>query len=372
LAGSTQVDFERASRLIDELRAIRECVPEDPYLAYSADGECSEHNASNELPSDEMVLDRVVRTAGGHDLVGTYASGSMYRGFAGSLGQRNWHASRSYNFDWSLFDRGDKAVKAAYAGFDWNDAELSRRMDEAGDQLAVVAKPSRTVKPGGYRVYLAPGAMYEIMVMMGWGGFGIRAHRTKTTPLIGMVEAGRHLAPEIDIAEATENGVAPDFEAHGFRRPARVPLIEAGRYGECLVSAPSSVEYGVPTNGAGAGESPDSLEMAAGRIERDRLLAELDTGIYISNLWYLNFSDRNACRTTGMTRFATFWVEAGQIREPLEVMRFDDTLYRVLGDNLIGLTRERDMILDPGTYGGRSTSSARLPGALIDDFRLTL
>ena len=94
--------------------------------------------------------------------------------------------------------------------------------------------------------------------------------------------------------------------------------------------------------------------------------------LYISNLWYLNFSDRSACRTTGMTRFATFWVEGGTIQSPLEVMRFDETLFSMLGEKLVGLTRERELLLDPGTYEQRSTRSAHLPGALVDDFTLTL
>ncbi len=53
-------------------------------------------------------------------------------------------------------------------------------------------------------------------------------------------------------------------------------------------------------------------------------------------------------------------------------MRFDETVYRMLGENLVGLTAEREMILDPSTYSQRSTDSARLPGALVDDFTLTL
>jgi hypothetical protein len=63
-----------------------------------------------------------------------------------------------------------------------------------------------------------------------------------------------------------------------------------------------------------------------------------------------------------MTRFATFWVQHGVIQAPVEVMRFDETIYRLLGDNLVGLTAEREMILDPGSYFQRSTDSARLPG----------
>ena len=36
--------------------------------------------------------------------------------------------------------------------------------------------------------------------------------------------------------------------------------------------------------------------------------------VYVNNVWYLNYSDRSACRMTGMTRFATFWVEHGVIQ----------------------------------------------------------
>jgi predicted Zn-dependent protease len=112
--------------------------------------------------------------------------------------------------------------------------------------------------------------------------------------------------------------------------------------------------------------------MAAGDIARDDVLQRLGTGVYINNLWYLNYSDRVACRMTGMTRFATFWVEGGVIQAPLSVMRFDESIYRMLGDHLLGLTAERDFILDSSTYHERSTGSSRLPGALVEDFNFTL
>jgi hypothetical protein len=53
-------------------------------------------------------------------------------------------------------------------------------------------------------------------------------------------------------------------------------------------------------------------------------------------------------------------------------MRFDDSVYRMLGTNLHDLTRERESLLDPSTYEERSTSSARLPGALLSGLKLTL
>jgi predicted Zn-dependent protease len=52
--------------------------------------------------------------------------------------------------------------------------------------------------------------------------------------------------------------------------------------------------------------------MAAGSCP-SRGLKTLGTGVYISDLHYLNYSDRQACRMTGMTRFACLWVEDGEL-----------------------------------------------------------
>ena len=112
--------------------------------------------------------------------------------------------------------------------------------------------------------------------------------------------------------------------------------------------------------------------MAGGTLADADVLGALGTGIYIGNLWYCNFSDRMNCRVTGMTRFASFWVEHGRIVAPLNVMRFDDSLFRVLGPNLEALGATPELLIDNHTYDGRGTSSARVPGALIRDFSLTL
>jgi hypothetical protein len=65
-------------------------------------------------------------------------------------------------------------------------------------------------------------------------------------------------------------------------------------------------------------------------------------------------------------------VENGEIQAPVDVMRFDDTVYDLLGTNLLGLTEGRELILDAGTYGRRSNRSIELPGILVKALRLTL
>jgi len=70
--------------------------------------------------------------------------------------------------------------------------------------------------------------------------------------------------------------------------------------------------------------------------------------------------------------FASSWVEGGVIQAPLSVMRFDESIYHMFGDHLVGLTAEHDFMLDASTYYRRSTGSSRLPGALVEDFHFAL
>jgi predicted Zn-dependent protease len=372
LSGDPAADRARLAHLLGELRAMREQLAEDPYLHYARSVRSSERRAVAALPAAAEATAAIRAMARYGDLVGIYAAGAMHAGFANSFGQRNWDSSENFNLDWSFFHVADKAVKGSYAGTTWDGAELARRAEAAAEQMAVLRQPARRLAPGRYRVYLAPAAVWEVLAILGWGGFGLRAHRTKTTPLLKMIEEGARLHPGVSLSENTAEGIAPAFQEAGFIRPPRVPLIEGGVYRDCLVSPRSALEYGVETNGASSGEAPSSIDMAPGALPLRNVLSELGTGLYVGNLWYLNFSDRVACRTTGMTRFATFWVEHGVIQAPVEVMRFDETLYRMLGENLVGITAERELILDPGSYFQRSRDSARLPGVLIDDFTLTL
>ncbi len=372
LAGDLAVDRTRLAKLMEELRAIRADVPEDPFLYYATEVHSSERCYASHLPAGQAMAETILTAGQGRDLVGILASGAIHAGFANSLGQRNWYRRPSFNLDWSLYLRADKAVKARYAGFDWRDEELRTRMETAAAQLEVMAQPARRIPPGRYRAYLTPVALEEMLGLLSWDAFGLRAHRTGATPLLRMVEEGARLNPALSLRENTAEGVAPDFQAAGFIRPPQVALIENGIYRDCLVSPRSAAEYGVPANGAEAGEDPLSLDLAAGTIPGDEVLQRLDTGLYIGNLWYLNYSDRNAARITGMTRFATFWVEHGRIQAPVAVLRFDETLYHLLGDRLLGLTVEQELLLDPGSYGSRSSRSARLPGALVEGMSFTL
>ena len=372
LSGHFSEDRMRLAGFVEKQREILSQVPDDPLFMVATTVTSSDQSSEDTAPGGDWALENIHSACDGKDLVGIYASGGIHRGFANSRGQRNWFSSYSFNFDWSFYHSADKAVKQSYAGFEWKQDAFLEKVTLASEQLSALGQTPKSVKPGKYRVYLAPAAMDELMGTLTWSGFGLRDHRTKATSLLRMLEGKASFASEITLGEHTAAGIAPNFQGQGFIRPPSVALIENGKLTGCLVSPRSAAEYDVPTNGAIDAETPLSLDMQAGSLRADNALTELGTGVFVSNLWYLNYSDRASCRTTGMTRFATFWVEDGVFEAPLSVMRFDDTFYRMLGENLVGLTEERDFIFDSSTYEQRSVISRRLPGALIDDFAFTL
>jgi predicted Zn-dependent protease len=372
LAGDLTSDRALLEHMIDGLRAQLPDLPEDPHLMIATNVQSTEHIVASRLPDTRVIVDEVLDAARGVDLVGFLAAGPIYRGFANSFGQRNWHETASFNLDWSLYQSRDKAVKSTYAGFDWDSEEFRMRFRGATEQLDMLRRESVSIEPGAWRAYLTPTALSEIVGMLNWDGLSEKALRTKQSALRRMRDDGLRLNQAVTLTENTVEGLAPSFQGDGFIKPERVVLLEEGRLAGSLVSPRTAKEYGIAANGADGSESMASLDLAGGELPLARVLEELDTGVFISNLWYLNFSDRANCRITGMTRFATFWVEGGEIKAPLNVMRFDDSLFRILGDNLIGLTREREMLIDTDTYGARSTGSARLPGALVKDFTFVL
>jgi len=372
LSGEIGEDRSRIARMVADLRGVLRDVPEDPYLLVNDIVQPSTRAIGELPPRADEIMDAVVQAGRGRDLVGFVASGPVWTGFANGRGQRNWDEARSFNADWSFYADGDKAAKTGYAGFVWDPAAFARVAANAAGKLEALTRPPRTVPPGEYRAFLTPAALNEIMAMLAWGGFGLNAHRTRATIFLRMIEGGARLDERVTLTEATAEGAAPSFQREGFVKPPSVTLVERGIYRDCLVSPRSAAEYGAVTNGAARGETPASLSMAAGELPEADALKALGTGVYVSNLWYLNFSDRSAGRLTGMTRFATFWVENGEIVAPLNVMRFDDTIYRMLGTNLEALTAERQLLLDPGTYDGRNLDSVHLPGALLSALRFTL
>lgn len=371
LSGDPAIDQQRLSQALQQLRQTLPLLAVDPYLRLDDSAWHKLDQQDQPLPALDQLLALLEEQTSDLDLVGIYAAGPIYRGFASSFGAFGWHQANSFNFDWSLFHSNGQAVKANYAGQHWSEEAFTTRLRQAREQLGFLGRPAITLEPGSYRAYLAPAAMDEIAGMLCWGGFSAQALATGNSALQRLYNGDAQLHPQVTLSEQISGSLSPAFSDEGSPR-LDVPLIAHGKALQRLVSARSAAEFGLLANGADSYESPCALSLAPGSLPSAQVLERLGTRLYISNLWYLNYSDLPAARMTGLTRFATLWVENGEIQGPVNTMRFDDSLYSLLGSQLEDLTQEREMILSTSTYGQRSTGSSHLPGALVKGLTLTL
>ena len=143
-----------------------------------------------------------------------------------------------------------------------------------------------------------------------------------------------------------------------------------------LINSATAKEYKLVSNNADSGmwhtEAMRSIEVRAGTLVDSQILKEIGTGLYLTNLHYINWSDPQAARLTGMTRFACFWVENGEIVGPIQDLRFDDSLYNIFGTELSGLTQDRSCFTNTATYQKRRLGGMLIPGVLLNKMNFTL
>jgi len=372
LVGDGSVDGAIAQEMLKRLRQELPQLPEDPFLVLpSGDAHSREEHPGILLPPDHLV-DTILTPAMGLDMTGLYAGGRLIRGYADSAGQKHWFLTDTFVLDYSLYTPDGQAVKGVLAGNEWSDDLYAAKLADSKRQLERLAQPPKLIPKGNYRTYLAPEAVGELITMFSWGGISEAALQQGESALAALQQGDATLSDNFTLQENFSRGAVPRFNDLGEMAPMQLPLIQNGRLVNTLVSSRSAKEYGKVANGASSSESLRSPEVLPGTLDPATILAELDTGLYLSNLHYLNWSDRPTGRITGMTRYACFWVEDGELVAPIENLRFDESLYHCLGDRLINLTTTQDFIPETGTYDHRNLGGAWLPGALINDFTFTL
>jgi predicted Zn-dependent protease len=316
-------------------------------------------------------VNAVVQGAAGCDLAGLYAGGVVIRANQNSKGQRHWFATESFFLDYSFYN-GSKAAKGSYASTHWDDDGWLANLSRTRHLLAMLDKPTQSIRPGQYRTYLAPMAVADLIGMMGWYALSGSAWKQGLSPFKKLAEKQASLSPLLSVQENFGLGLSPRFNSQGEVSAAKQALIEAGELKALLVNSRSAKEYGLPANAANESEAPRAMDVQAGKLEEKDILKALHTGLYVSNLHYLNWSDRVSARVTGMTRYACFWVEQGEIVGPITDMRWDESLYEALGGKLLALTAHTEISPEVQTYSRRALGGARTPGALIEGFTYTL
>ncbi len=372
LTGNISTDEATAMEELNRLRDEVGTLPKDPFVVMPEDTGSSREEHNGSLLNEEEAVSALSPAMQGVDLAGIWASGRIFTGNANSAGQKHWFATDTFSLDYSLITPDERMVKGTFAGSHWDQSEYENNMAKSIAKLRMMEKPGKKIKPGVYRTYIAPAGVADIVGMFSWGGVGEASIQQGDSSLCKMRQNGIKMSPCFTLSEDFTSGIVPRFNSNGELAPEKLDLILAGSLKNTLVSTRTAKEYGVQSNFAGEGESLRSPVLSPGDLNEDEVVQKIDTGIYLSNLHYLNWSDRPGGRITGMTRYACFWVENGEVVAPIENMRFDDSIYNFFGDNLEAVTDKAHLHPAVETYDGREMGGVSCPGILLKSFELTL
>jgi predicted Zn-dependent protease len=370
--GIVENDIKTSYEKIKEARYFLEVMPEDPYLVRPQNLGSSTTEAIHGVLSGEEMMSQVSKAAGEVDLAGLLTSGEVVRASMNSKGQKHWFKTQSYSLDYSLYNPRQKAVKSMYAGTRFDNDELKKNLDESHRKLNLLNKEVKKVARGEYKIYLAPGAVAELLGTLSWGGVSMSAHQRGQGSLKQLWKGEKKLSPKFNLSENFELNLSPRFNSTGEVAPMNLSIIENGEYRNFLTSTRSANEFKLESNFATEWESLRSPVIRAGEISEEEILSNLGNGLYISDLHYLNWSDRETARITGMTRYACFWVEDGELVSPIEDLRFDESYYHIFGEGLLGLTNKSYVIPSTGSYFEREVGGMLVPGIIVDNFKFTL
>ena len=372
VSGNKDVDLNRGLAEINRMRKESEEIPEDPYLVLPKNsGSSHEIKKTNGLHFDDSV-DALIPIMKDIDFVGIWVNGKMYRGNANNLGQKHWFETESHCLDYSLVTSTHQMVKGCYAGNDWDQKNYEEYVKNSITKLELMNRKPIKIDTGEYRTWFEAAAVADFLGMFSWNGISEASLRQGCSGFGRMRHEDIRLSSKLSLAEDFSPGLCPKFNSQGEVPVKSLVLINKGRLENTLVSSRSAKEYNLPSNFAEYGEYLRSPKMESGSLNKSQVLKKLDKGLYLSNIHYLNWSDNSGGRITGLTRYACFWVEDGEIIAPIKTMRFDDSFYRFLGDQLVEVEDKLTVVPETSTYGKRSLGATTCPGILVNSFSLTL
>lgn len=372
LTGDYETDHKRAVAELNRLRAEIVQLPKDPFVVLPENtGSTRESKKANGLGIDQAV-DALLPVMAGVDLVGIWSSGRIFSGSSNSAGQKHWFETDTYSLDFSLVNQDHKMVKGTFAGSDWDQSKYEAYIKDAKQKLELMNKKPVKMKPGKYRTWFESKAVANFISMFSWQGVSEANIRQGSSAFIKMRDGDAKLSPLFSLNEDFRSGLVPQFNEIGEIAPEVLAIIEKGNLVNTMVSSRTAKEYKVKSNNACGEEYLRAPKMAIGSLSDENVLQKLGTGLFLSNLHYLNWSDNIGGRITGLTRYACFWVENGEIVEPIETMRFDDTIYNLFGGELEAIGDNVKINPEVETYEGRQYGNITCPGMLVKSFELTL
>ena len=250
--------------------------------------------------------------------------------------------------EFSLTASDDAASSSGWtAGYHHDAGELNlAKLIATAVTKAITSRNPQPWPPGDYTVILEPAAVGQLLLFLGFLGFGgssFAAGRSFMARKIGEQITGDNIT-------ITEDPFAPEmagmpFDYEGVPKK-RVVLIENGIAKGVVFDRRNAKKAGMESTGHALppdnsfGPYPKNTAISPGNVPFEELISSTDEGILITHFWYLNYLNPRRVQMTGTTLDGTFLIKDGKIDRPITNMRATPALLEMFA-NVEAIARER-------------------------------
>jgi predicted Zn-dependent protease len=294
-----------------------------------------------------------VAAAGGLETAGFCATEGTTIAFANSAGQRVAGRTTTATLDGiARTPTSDGSARAASVRL--SDLDGAAAGKEATRRARTSAEPT-DLEPGRYEVVLSPSCVGNVLGFLAIYGFNGRAvDEGRSFAKVGEAQFDPAITLVDDIAHPMTAGVAFDAEGTPKRRTELVSggvtrgLVHDRRTAKAL----GAESTGHAVEGAGQwGALPSNLVLEPGERAEHELVASMERGLLVTDLWYTRILDPRTMVVTGLTRNGVWLVENGRVSRPVSNLRFTQSYLEALGPGAVRAVGSNAELVT-GTFGG--------------------
>ncbi len=308
---------------------------------------------ANATPADRAAIVRAfVDGAGGLEAAGYCRTDHWQGAFANSAGQVVAGEGVECGLAGVTRDRGADGV-ARHAPISLADLDAAVLGARAAAKSRAWADPIE-LPPGRYEVVFEPSAaadLLEALAVAGYNGKAVNERRS-------FVRLGEEqLDPAVTLID-DPLAVGAGYDAEGSPR-RRLTLVDRGRSVAVAHDRRSAAEAGVESTGhaadarfamgpharhvgmvptAGTDGHASEVEGPMADTSVAALVAGVERGVLVSDLWYTRLLDPRTLAVTGLTRNGVWLIEQGEVTTPLRNFRFTQSYAQALmPGNVLGV-----------------------------------
>lgn len=311
----------------------REYVPTLGPLEYAADRGFAAATAEPDLTARAKALEGMLDACRAAKVTGAGFHTSRGSATAAAAANGNRRYFRSSRADLSVTARTPDGTGSGYYSadhFDLARLDAQRIVAEAVNK-AVKSRNPQPIEPGNYPVILEPQAVSDLLSFL-TNAFDARTAeegRSAFSAKDGKTRLGEAMFNErVNLYSDPNHADLPATPATNEGVPAtRLSLVKGG-----VIENFTYSRYWAQEKKRDATPGPVNyiLESTQPPVSMDEMIKGMKRGLLISRFWYVRLVDPRTLVLTGLTRDGLWWVENGQIKNPVRNLRFNQSVLAML------------------------------------------